>query len=134
MSTRALGKVIFWASGKGYGFIRPSGGEEFARDVFFHATSLPEGEEPSIGDRVTFEHGTSNHRGAAKPCALQVQFVNGDDKQAQPGMYAAEEPTNGARLLRGSKNCCASGSDNPPGHSANHATRHCAVSESTKCN
>ena len=47
---RLTGKIVFFAPAKQFGFIKPDGNE---RDIFFHLESY-DGDEPEIGDKVTF--------------------------------------------------------------------------------
>ena len=54
------GKVKFFNSGKGFGFITPDSGA----DLFFHVSEI-QGQEPKDGDRVEFEVG----QGKKGPCA-----------------------------------------------------------------
>ncbi len=62
------GKVKFFNSGKGFGFITPDSGA----DLFFHVSEI-QGQEPKDGDRVEFEVG----QGKKGPCACKVRVVEG---------------------------------------------------------
>ena len=62
------GKVKFFNSGKGFGFITPDSGA----DLFFHVSEI-QGQEPRDGDRVEFEVG----QGKKGPCACKVRVVEG---------------------------------------------------------
>jgi cold shock protein len=76
MSNRDYGTIQFWSNDRHYGFLRPDHGD---RDVFVHGSAFPEGEEPRIGDRVTFEIGADRRPGRdPRVCAINARFVNGD--------------------------------------------------------
>jgi len=89
---RDHGTVVHWNGEASYGFIRPDVGE---RDVFVHASNC-NGEALRIRDRVTYIVGIDQRRG--RPCALDVRPESDDRYEGvtAPGMYAAEEPSNGA--------------------------------------
>ena len=96
---RDFGKIIFW-NDKGYGFIRLD--DSNARgDLFVHVSAFPiEGEEPRIGDRVSFEVGADRRPGREpRTCAINVRFVNGDDK-APAGLFAPPTYGNAGGLVR----------------------------------
>ena len=59
------GKVKFFNSAKGFGFITPDDGA----DLFFHVSEIQGGQEPKDGDRVEFEVG----QGKKGPCAVSVK-------------------------------------------------------------
>jgi cold shock CspA family protein len=88
-NNRDEGQVVFWSTDKAYGFIKPNHGE---RDVFFHLDGCDtRGEEPRIGDRVTYE--VSADRKPGKVCAKQVRFVIDD---APAGMFETPGDAGGA--------------------------------------
>ena len=57
------GKVKMFNEEKGFGFIRPDGGDS---DVFFHVSALREGDEVTQGTAVKFEMGVDPKSGKAK--------------------------------------------------------------------
>ena len=61
------GKIKFFNSSKGYGFITKSDG----KDIFFHVSEV-QGQEPQEGDNVEFEVGEGNKG----PCAVKIRFTN----------------------------------------------------------
>lgn len=61
------GKVKFFNSTKGFGFITPDSGD----DLFFHISEIS-GPEPKDGDNVSFEVG----QGKKGPCATNVKVTN----------------------------------------------------------
>ena len=54
------GKIKMYNEDKGFGFIRPDDG---SNDVFFHVSSLREGDEVTVGKAVTFETGVDPKSG-----------------------------------------------------------------------
>jgi cold shock protein len=86
MTNRDEGQVVFWSKQRAYGFIRPDHG---GKDVFFHLDGMDtQGEEPRIGDRVSYEAAADRKPG--KVCAKQVRFVGQEDeapKQAPAGLF-----------------------------------------------
>lgn len=61
------GKVKFFNTEKGFGFITDDGG----KDIFFHVTEI-QGSQPKDGDSVEYELSD----GRKGPCAIQVKVVN----------------------------------------------------------
>lgn len=61
------GKVKFFNSSKGFGFITQNVGD----DLFFHVSALP-GETANVGDQVEYEIG----EGRKGPCAVNIREVN----------------------------------------------------------
>lgn len=61
------GKVKFFNTTKGFGFITKDDG----KDIFFHISEV-QGQEPQDGDKVQFEVGEGNKG----PCALKVKVTN----------------------------------------------------------
>jgi CspA family cold shock protein len=64
------GKIKMFNDDKGFGFIRPDDG---SNDVFFHISSLREGDEIAVGTVVTFETGVDPKSGKTK--AVSVDLV-----------------------------------------------------------
>lgn len=62
----STGKVKFFNTEKGFGFITPTSGT----DLFFHISEI-QGAQPKDGDQVEFEIG----QGKKGPCAVQVKVV-----------------------------------------------------------
>jgi cold shock protein len=65
-----LGKIKMFNDEKGFGFIRPDDG---SNDVFFHVSSLREGDDVTVGKAVTFETGVDPKSGKTK--AVSVDLV-----------------------------------------------------------
>jgi CspA family cold shock protein len=63
------GKIKFYASVRGYGFIEQDGGD----DIFFHMNNFESDAEPAIGMKVSYEVATSDRNG--KPEARNVAPV-----------------------------------------------------------
>jgi CspA family cold shock protein len=63
------GKIKMYNDDKGFGFIRPDNGDP---DVFFHVSSLREGEEIAIGKEVTFETGVDPKSGKLRATAVDL--------------------------------------------------------------
>ncbi len=63
----STGKVKFFNSTKGFGFITQDNGN----DIFFHISEV-QGMEPKDGDSVEFEVGEGNKG----PCALKVSVTD----------------------------------------------------------
>lgn len=55
--TENTGKVKFYNSEKGYGFIV---NEETSKDIFFHMSGITDHWEPQEGDKVAFNVGQNN--------------------------------------------------------------------------
>ena len=64
------GKIKLFNEDKGYGFIKPDDG---GNDVFFHVSSLREGDEVVRDAVVRFEMGVDQKSG--KPKAVSVDLV-----------------------------------------------------------
>ena len=64
------GKIKMYNEDKGFGFIRPDDG---SNDVFFHVSSLREGDEVTVGKAVTFETGVDPKSGKSK--AISVDLI-----------------------------------------------------------
>jgi cold shock CspA family protein len=52
MSERLTGEIVYYASVKQFGFIKPDGTE--SADVFFHMEQYDGKVDPRVGDRVEF--------------------------------------------------------------------------------
>jgi CspA family cold shock protein len=65
-----IGKIKMFNDEKGFGFIRPDDG---SNDVFFHVSSLREGDDVTVGKAVTFETGVDPKSGKTK--AVSVDLV-----------------------------------------------------------
>jgi CspA family cold shock protein len=77
MDDRDYGTIIHWSNDRHHGFLRPDTGE---RDIFVHGSAFPEGEEPRIGDRISYEMGADRRPGRdARACAVNARFVSGGD-------------------------------------------------------
>jgi len=63
------GKIKMYNEDKGFGFIRPDDG---SNDVFFHVSSLREGDEVTVGKAVTFETGVDPKSGKTKAVSLDL--------------------------------------------------------------
>lgn len=66
----ATGIVKYFTGERGFGFIRPDAG---GADVFFHVSAIAEGDDPAVGQAVTFEIGVDARSG--KPKAVNVEIV-----------------------------------------------------------
>jgi CspA family cold shock protein len=65
-----VGKIKMFNDEKGFGFIRPDDG---STDVFFHVSSLREGDDITVGKAVTFETGVDPKSGKTR--AVSVDLV-----------------------------------------------------------
>jgi cold shock protein len=65
-----VGKIKMFNDEKGFGFIRPDDGNT---DVFFHVSSLREGDDITVGKAVTFETGVDPKSGKTR--AVSVDLV-----------------------------------------------------------
>ena len=65
-----IGKIKMFNDEKGFGFIRPDDG---SNDVFFHVSSLREGDDVTVGKAVTFETGVDPKSGKTR--AVSVDLV-----------------------------------------------------------
>jgi CspA family cold shock protein len=63
------GKVKMFDQQRGFGFIRPDGGDA---DVFFHVSALREGDEILKDTAVTFEVGTDPKSGKVKAVSVDL--------------------------------------------------------------
>lgn len=71
MTESQKGKVKFYDSSKGYGFIYPEGNGE---DVFIHRSELERAgyKDLNVGDSVTYEIGT---RAQGKQQAINIKII-----------------------------------------------------------
>jgi len=63
------GTVKMFNEDKGYGFIKPDDG---GADVFFHVTSLREGDEITQGKAVVYETGTDPKSGKIRAASVDL--------------------------------------------------------------
>jgi CspA family cold shock protein len=63
------GKIKMFDEGRGFGFIKPDDG---GVDVFFHVSSLREGDEVTVGKAVTFETGVDPKSGKTKAVSVDL--------------------------------------------------------------
>jgi CspA family cold shock protein len=63
------GKIKMFNDDKGFGFIQPDDG---GNDVFFHVSSLREGDEITVGKAVTFEMGVDPKSGKTKAVSVDL--------------------------------------------------------------
>lgn len=68
MAATQTGKVKFFNSAKGFGFIAPDGG---GKDVFVHVSALDKGQVLNEGDKVRF--GTEPDKKGVK--AIDVELI-----------------------------------------------------------
>ena len=65
-----LGRIKFYLSSKGYGFIQPDDG---GPDIFYHISCLPlDSDEPEVGQRCSYEQRERKGR----PIAASIRFAN----------------------------------------------------------
>jgi cold shock protein len=64
-----IGKIKMFNDEKGFGFIRPDDG---SNDVFFHVSSLREGDDVTVGKAVTFETGVDPKSGKTKAVSVDL--------------------------------------------------------------
>jgi cold shock protein len=64
-----LGKIKMFNDEKGFGFIRPDDG---SNDVFFHVSSLREGDDVTVGKAVTFETGVDPKSGKTRAVSVDL--------------------------------------------------------------
>jgi cold shock CspA family protein len=88
---------VHWNHIGGCGFIRPDIARE--RDIFMHVSAL-NGEEPRIGDKVSYEVGTDS---AGRRCAANVRYVADAQDDVQEEAQEEREQLNAdyAREERG---------------------------------
>jgi CspA family cold shock protein len=65
----ATGKIKMWNEEKGFGFIKPDGGDA---DVFFHVTALREGDEIARDKAVSFEVGVDPKSGKTRAVSVDL--------------------------------------------------------------
>jgi CspA family cold shock protein len=63
------GKIKMFNETKGFGFIKPDGNGD---DVFFHVSSLKDGDEIAEGKAVSFEIGTDPKSGKTKAVSVDL--------------------------------------------------------------
>lgn len=63
------GTVKMFNEDKGFGFIKPDGGGD---DMFFHVTTLREGDDITIGKAVTYEVGTDTKSGKIRATSVDL--------------------------------------------------------------
>ena len=66
----ATGIIKKWIDDKGFGFVKPDGGQP---DIFCHAKAWPIGVSPTEGMRITFE--IANDSRSGKTQAVNVQMI-----------------------------------------------------------
>lgn len=66
------GKLRTWIGDRGFGFVRPDGGDE---DLFCHVSHFPDADEASPGDVVEFAIGVNDRNGRTE--AQNVRLTNG---------------------------------------------------------
>ena len=64
-----FGKVKMFSEDKGYGFIKP---DDSSGDVFFHVTSLRDGDEITVGKAVTYEIGVDQKSGKSRAVSVDL--------------------------------------------------------------
>jgi len=63
------GKIKMFNEDKRFGFIRP---DDASGDVFFHVSSLREGDEVTVGKAVTFETGVDPKSGKTRAVSVDL--------------------------------------------------------------
>jgi cold shock CspA family protein len=64
------GRIKYWNSERGFGFIEPS--DTRKNDIFVHANGLPlDADDPEVGQKVSYVVGTRNGR----PIALSIRYA-----------------------------------------------------------
>ncbi|OBQ58302.1 cold shock domain-containing protein [Mesorhizobium loti] len=66
------GVVVTWRGDRGFGFIRPDGGD--SSDVFVHISNVIGVDELHVGAKVSFDDGVSERTG--RPEARNVRLAN----------------------------------------------------------
>jgi cold shock CspA family protein len=89
MNERQIGKVVHWNVNKRYGFIAPPDRAGTRGDIYVHISQI-EGDEPCIGDKVTYSIGADRRPGReARLCAMDVRFVANENPSAEGGVRAS---------------------------------------------
>lgn len=68
------GRIKFWNSDKGYGFIRRDDGS----DLFCHITAVHDTIEPQTGDACEYET-EKGRNGKTQACSVYLKAVGGND-------------------------------------------------------
>ncbi len=80
----ALGEIVHWDSGKGYGFVRPHGG---GVNVFTHIKDVDGNVEPELGAVVRYELGTGRD---GRTCATNVRVLEGEELEREMAWPSAQ--------------------------------------------